>query len=211
VSWFEIPLPMPARFSYRDEPAPDEAAIASGEQVHGVRIAQVSHCGREPATDGLITEEMGLTIGIRVADCAAVLFAAPRRGIIAAVHAGWRGAAGGIHLEAVRRMVDRDAAMDEIHVWISPCISLQAFEVGDEVAARFPERFVHRHGFQKPHVDLPGYLADGLLQAGVPQQQMLVDGRCTVSDAQRFHSYRREGIQAGRMWAMITNRPIRHD
>lgn len=211
MSWFEIPLPMPARFGYRDEPAPDEAAIASGNQIHGIRIEQVAACGRIPDTDGLITTEAGLTIGIRVADCAAVLFAAPRHGMVAAVHAGWRGAVGGIHLEAVRRLVDLDANMDDIHAWISPCIGLQAFEVGDEVAGQFPERFVHRLGYGKPHVDLAGYLSDGLLQAGVPNTQLIVDGRCTVSDPHRFHSYRRDGKEAGRMWALITNLSSHHD
>jgi len=211
VSWLEIPFPVPARFGYRDEPAPDEAAIASGNQVHGIRIEQVAESGRMPDTDGLITTEAGLTIGIRVADCAAVLFAAPRQGMVAAVHAGWRGAVGGIHLEAVRRMLDLNAAIDDIHAWISPCIGLQSFEVGDEVAGQFPERFVHRVGFKKPHVDLAGYLSYGLLQTGIPHPQLLVDGRCTVSDPHRFHSFRREGKEAGRMWALITNLSIHHD
>lgn len=205
MSWLEIPFPAPARFGYRDEPAPDEAAIAAGNQVHGIHIARVGAAGRVPDTDGLITTQAGLTIGIRVADCAAVLFASPAAGIVAAVHAGWRGAVGGIHLEAVRRMVALNADPDDIHAWISPCIGLQAFEVGEEVAERFPEPFVHRAGFAKPHVDLAGYLADGLRRTGIVGERLHVDGRCTVSDPDRFHSYRRDGQQAGRMWALITN------
>lgn len=208
MSWLEIPFPVPARFSYRDELPPDEAAIAAGHQVHGVAIARVSAAGRVSDTDGLLTTEPGLTIGIRVADCAAVLFAAPAAGMVAAVHAGWRGAVGGIHLEAVRRMAALGAEPGGIHAWISPCIGTGAFEVGEEVAERFPDRFVHRTGFVKPHVDLAGYLAEGLLQAGIRPDDLVVDGRCTVSDPDRFHSYRRDGQQAGRMWALITNSAI---
>lgn len=206
MSWFEIEFPVPARFSYRDESVePDAGQWAVGNQVHGTRIALVDQPGRSIETDGLVTSTPGLTLGIRVADCAAVLLAHPGAGLSAAVHAGWRGAVGGIHVEVVRVMRELGADPDGIHVWVSPCIGRGAFEVGEEVAERFPDRFVRREGSGKPHVDLAGFIRDGLASCGIRPERLSVDGRCTVSDPGRFHSYRRDGVRSGRMWALITN------
>jgi YfiH family protein len=162
--------------------------------------------GLVPETDGLITATDGLTLGIKVADCAAILFCDPVAGISAAVHAGWRGAVGGIHRNALRMMTEAGCEPGRIQAWISPCIGIAAFEVGEEVADRFPDRFVHREGVAKPHVDLGGFLRAELESIGLSPSHILQDGRCTVEHPELFWSYRREAQDAGRMMALITNR-----
>jgi YfiH family protein len=207
MSSFDVSLPFEARFTLRgSDVVPDPLTMAVAHQVHGDRVAWVAAPGLVPATDGLITATDGLTLGIKVADCAAILFCDPIAGVSAAVHAGWRGAVGGIHRNALRMMTDAGCDLNRIHAWISPCIGIASFEVGEEVAERFPARFVHRAGFAKPHVDLGGYLVHELDMAGLSASQIHFDGRCTVEHSDIFWSYRREAQDAGRMMALITNR-----
>lgn len=207
MSSFDVTFPFDARFTTRgSDVVPDPSTMAVAQQVHGTRVAWVDVPGLIPECDGLVTGADALTLGIKVADCAAILFCDPQAGVSGAVHAGWRGAVGGIHRNALRMMTDAGCVPDRIHAWISPCIGIAAFEVGEEVAERFPERFVHREGFLKPHVDLGGFLRHELETAGLPATLIHMDGRCTVEHPELFWSYRRETLDAGRMMALITNR-----
>lgn len=205
MSFLEPKLPVDARFSLRDSlVTPDPETMAIGVQVHGIHVRWVERNGLYPDTDGLITRTAGLTLGIKVADCAAILFSDPINGIAAAVHAGWRGAVDGIHHNAIGMMVEAGTNPQDIVAWISPCIGIAAFEVGEEVAVQFPERFVRREGFDKPHVDLGGFLESDLISAGLNPTNLSRDGRCTVEHPDLFWSFRREKESAGRMLAMIT-------
>lgn len=206
MSSFDVKLPVEARFTLRgSDVVPDPLTMAVAQQVHGERVAWVEAPGLVPETDGLVTATDGLTLGIKVADCAAILFCDPVAGLSAAVHAGWRGAVGGIHRNALRMMTEAGGEPVRTHAWISPCIGLAAFEVGEEVADRFPSRFVFREGFAKPHVDLGGFLHNELINAGLSASRIQMDGRCTVDHPDLFWSYRREAKDAGRMMALITN------
>jgi polyphenol oxidase len=171
-------------------------------QVHGTRVEIVSNPGIVDDTDGLITTLPNLALGIRVADCAAVLIADPEELIIGAFHAGWKGAAGGIIPAGIDKMNELGGDPSKFLVFISPCISLKNFEVGEEVAALFPDEFIYREGFKKPHVNLKGFIVNQLVQKGVVESNIQLSEMCTVDD-RRFFSYRREREMAGRMLAMI--------
>ncbi len=177
--------------------------IARGGQVHSTRVQVVTSGGLYPETDGLITRIPGLALGIQVADCAAVLLADEKHGVIGAFHAGWRGASGGIVDNAVATMLEEGAEAEEISVYISPCISEYHFEVGEEVAECFPAENVDRTSYEKPHVDLKGYLVEALSSHGIKQEHIEVDPGCTYAESDRFYSYRREGEQSGRMFGFI--------
>jgi polyphenol oxidase len=175
-------------------------SLAFARQVHGTRIRCVDEPGCYPDTDGLITNVRGVTLGILVADCAAVLISDASAGVIGAFHAGWRGAAGGILQSGLSLM--RELGGSNFRVWVSPCIGLQSFEVGEEVAKAFPEIFVHREGFDKPHIDLPEFIRHTLMDSGVDATQIQVDGRCTFSD-ENYFSFRRQKERSGRMMGII--------
>jgi polyphenol oxidase len=177
--------------------------VAFAKQVHEDNIEIVDTGGTYPDTDALITRTLGLTLAIQVADCAAVLIAEPDHHFIAAIHAGWRGAIAGIVTETVK-MMEKDAARpDRMHVYISPCISQQFFEVGDEVASQFPKEFVDTRSYKKSHVDLKGYIIHQLLNVGIPPIQIHSDPDCTYRDKEDYYSYRRENTNSGRMLALI--------
>lgn len=177
--------------------------VAFGNQVHGTRIQFVTAGGVYPETDGLVTNVPGLALAIQVADCAVVLLADPEAKIIGAVHAGWRGAAGNIVLEAVKIMSRNGSELQNVKAYISPCISLSHFEVGEEIAEQFPDEFIDRGSYKKPHVDLKRFLNHQLLEAGIKPTFIEVDEGCTIDESERFYSYRREKENAGRMLGII--------
>ncbi len=175
-------------------------AVAAAGQVHGDAVGVVREGGYVPEHDGLVTDRAGLLLTLISADCALLLLADPEAGVLGACHSGWRGTAAGIVTKTVEAMHDLGAEPARMRAYLSPCISAEAFEVGEEVAARFDARFVlRRPEWPRPHVDLKAVLEDQLRAAGVPASQIEVDSACTASDLGRFYSYRAEGGTAGRM------------
>lgn len=176
--------------------------IAMAEQVHGNKVKIVHQPGFYRGFDGFVSNTPNLLLGIKVADCAAVLIADPENGIVAAAHAGWKGAAAGITANTVKTMNNMGAELSKSRVYISPCISQSNFEVGEEVAQEFPDHLVDRTIGPKPYLDLRGFIFEQLTEAGIHQDHIQSDGRCTVRDNQ-FYSYRRERDRAGRMLGFI--------
>jgi len=177
--------------------------IALAEQVHGADVLVVNSPGYYPGVDGLVTSAAELLIAVKVADCAAILISDTKAGVIAAVHAGWRGAASGILHNAIRKMEGQGAAPKQMKCYISPCLSMKNFEIGEEVALRFPTTFINRNIGKKPHLNLKAFLEQELINAGVRKNSIDIDSRCTIDDIS-FYSFRRERDKAGRMLAFIT-------
>jgi polyphenol oxidase len=178
--------------------------VAFTEQVHEARVARVDRPCTVAGHDGLVTRQPGLLLGTVAADCALILLADVRNGVVGACHAGWRGAVAGIVGETLSRMADLGAEPAHTRAFIGPCISLEAFEVGEEVASRFEPRHVHRRDeWPRPHVDLRGAVAHQLRQGGVPEDLIEVSGDCTLLQPETYYSYRGEGGTAGRLLGLI--------
>ena len=152
----------------------------------------------------------GVACGVRSADCTPVLLADRRGGAVVAVHSGWRGtvanaAAAGV---AAVRALAPDAA---IIAAIGPHIERCCFEVGDDVAATLAcasslgEASIDR-SHDKPHVDLRRIVRAQLESAGVERALIEDVPGCTVCDAERFFSYRRDGARSGRLLSAIVVR-----
>lgn len=179
---------------------PDELAIA--KQIHGSVVKTVKNPGIYHDCDGLVTDQIGLAIGIQVADCAAILLYEPEVGIIAALHAGWRGAIAGIIGEGVNSIRNLNGDPSKLTAFVSPCISLQNFEVGSEVADLFPDQFCDYRNYVKPHVNLSGFLESQLMSEGLIKENIETSDDCTF-ESDKYFSYRREQDCAGRMLALI--------
>ena len=177
--------------------------IVTLNQVHKARVLTTDEGGHFNGYDAVVTSKKGLCITIKIADCAAVLFIDPVRWIIGAAHAGWRGAAAGIVPETVAAMKKLGANPLHMNVYLSPCISVKAFEVGEEVASSFPENVVYRENrSKKPRIDLKAFLKQQCTELGIPPKKVAVDPLCTVED-DRCYSFRRQGVDAGRMIAFL--------
>lgn len=149
-----------------------------------------------PKADALVTRVPGLVVGALAADCAPVLFADAEAGVVAAAHAGWRGAFSGIVEATVASMESLGAERSRIRAAVGPCINQTAYEVGREFEASFLEvdrgfsRFFVRFQAQgKPHFDLPGFVESRLEAAGIRVFEKR--SACTFADLARFFSYRR--------------------
>ncbi len=179
-------------------------------QVHGAVVARLSaqSLGQVPTADASICTEPGMACTVQVADCLPVLFAAPAARGVGAAHAGWRGLAGGV-LEATLAELCAAArcAPDELQAWLGPCIGPRRFEVGADVleafgadARRSDQPFFAAHAPGKWLADLAGLARERLRRAGVGR----VSGGawCTVEQASRFFSFRRDRV-TGRMAAAV--------
>jgi YfiH family protein len=181
------------------------------DQVHGVRVVRLTaaHTGPDALTeraDASITTVPGIACTVLVADCLPVLFATRDGRAVGAAHAGWRGLAGGVleaTVDAIRAAVPVAAA--DIVAWLGAAIGPQQFEVGADVLEAFHDaeqrHFVPapaRDGAPKWGADLAGLAEGRLRRLGLTE----VDGcgLCTVSDASRFFSYRRDRV-TGRLAA----------
>jgi polyphenol oxidase len=180
--------------------------VVFARQIHSATVHYVTDPGTVDGVDGFITDRPGLALAIQVADCAAVFIADRSRGVIGAIHAGWKGAASGIIINAVSMMQSKGAEPENMQAWISPCIGAGRFEVGEEVAELFPPEFVLRAGFEKPHIDLKAYVRSQLLQCGLEGDQIYTDPGCTYNDSEVFYSYRRDRERAGRMMGLVMMR-----
>lgn len=167
------------------------------KQVHSARVLRYDGANNwsdsdPPEADALVTDRPGVALGIVTADCAPVLLADTDASIAAAIHAGWRGAIGGIIANAIQKMRDMGARTLNIRAAIGPCIRQQNYEVDQAFRARFTAddaRFFMPGRPNHFQFDLPAFVAAQLQEMGVTQ----IDdcGIDTYVDAARFHSYRR--------------------
>jgi polyphenol oxidase len=173
-------------------------SIVQIKQVHGARaVLAIDAKGAEG--DALVSRAGGSPVGMRVADCVPVLVANVGTGDVAAIHAGWRGVVAGVVGEGVRLL----GGEGERVAAIGPCIGPCCFEVGREVGAQIG--FVVREVGDKVFVDLRAAVRAQLEALGVHRVED-VPG-CTKHEPGRFHSFRRDGANSGRMLAAISPRP----
>jgi len=177
--------------------APDTSPMATVRQIHSNQVLAVAQPGSAGDADALITYMSGLALSIRTADCYPILLADARTRSIAAIHAGWRGTAGRIVAETIAKMrADFGSDPQDLYAAIGPGIGVCCYEVGEEVARHFG---LERRG----KIDLAGINRLQLIESGVPASQIYSVGRCTRCEPEVFHSYRRDGDQAGRMVSFI--------
>lgn len=171
--------------------------LALPHQVHSARALVVEGplAAPLPQVDALVTGVHGLVLAVLTADCQPVLFADPQAGVVAAAHAGWKGALGGVLEATLAAMEGLGARRAQIRAVIGPAISRAAYEVGPEFRARFlAEDGSEAARFFTPGrdghylFDLPAYSLARLHAAGVSASRV---ARCTYSEPEFFYSYRR--------------------
>lgn len=182
--------------------------LALPRQVHSDNICWMKEPGRPEQTDAVITDQPGLCVCVKTADCIPILLYDTRQHIVAAVHAGWRGTVARIVQKTISHM--KPVSPSDIHAIIGPGISLEWFEVGNEVyeafltagfpmeriARRFPLKALPEDGVGEAwHIDLWDANRWLLQQTGVAD--IFVEGICTRSRMD-FYSARRETINTGR-------------
>lgn len=185
---------------------------ASGEQ------AVPSVCGKpagrgesaereEPQADAAVTAQPGVVLSVLTADCLPLLLATARGDAVGVVHAGWRGLAAGVVERSVRALRARSAPDAEVLAWLGPAIGPRAFEVGEDVVRAFCDEDPACAASFAPTPRPGKWLADlyrlaCLRLARVGVTRVSGGDHCTVEEAERFYSYRRQR-GGGRMASLI--------
>jgi YfiH family protein len=174
------------------------AQLVTLHQVHSAEAVAVTapfEQALRPHADALVTDRPGLALGILTADCAPVLLADREAGIVAAAHAGWKGAIGGVTDAVLTAMEKLGARRERIAAAIGPCIARASYEVDGGFVRRFTdadpenERFFTDAREGHAQFDLEAYVVHRLASAGVRRIEAL--GLDTYADPARFFSFRR--------------------
>ncbi|HDN2513331.1 TPA: polyphenol oxidase [Providencia rettgeri] len=173
------------------------------EQVHGTHVLHLNGGEiKNKQADAVYSNQAGQVCAIMTADCLPVLFCNQAGTEVAAAHAGWRGLCNGILENTVRQFI---SPANEIIAWLGPAIGAKKFEVGSEVKQAFVNQSSDLASTFTSHNEK--YLADIYLLARKKLNAVGINAIyggdfCTVSDENRFFSYRREG-KTGRMASLI--------
>lgn len=188
----------------------DSNRLVMPHQVHDCVVRRIDgpQQGVIEGVDAVMTDVPQLCIGVSTADCIPVLLYDSTHRAISAVHAGWRGTVLRIVQKAVEAMCDAyGTAPADLQAVIGPGISLDSFEVGDEVynqflSAGFDMQPISRRD-AKWHIDLPMCNRLQLMEAGIPADHIQMTNICTYQQYDRYFSARRLGIQSGRIYTGI--------
>jgi YfiH family protein len=206
--------------------------FVSLHQIHSdvVRIFDATP-GKQCKGDALATNRKGLLLGVRTADCSPVLVVDPKKRVVAAIHAGWRGTLSRIVVKTIGQMqMEFKSDPKDLLAAIGPTIGGCCYEVGTEVAADFSAKFSNASEFfdelrtgdepnplqwlnmmppghqpppNKVLLDLKKANKLQLLEAGVRDQNIFVSDLCTSCDVNRLFSYRKEGATSGRLLSVV--------
>jgi YfiH family protein len=184
---------------------PDPSDLATVRQIHSDKVLMATQAGCVGEGDALISNQPGVTLAIRTADCLPILMADPAHRAVAAIHAGWRGTVLEIVPRTVQAMSDQFGThLEDLVVAIGPGIGACCFEVGPEVAAQFGTFFPERNDLDgRTKVDLAETVLRQLRRNDGTVGQIATAGLCSCCRAELFHSYRRDNDSAGRMVSTI--------
>jgi len=186
-------------------PSPPHQAI----QAHKTELLWCQGEGEmhQQQADILITEQPGASVAVRVADCLPILLAEPESGIVAAVHAGWRGTAAGVVKIAIQAMSAHGAKSQNILAALGPCIGPCCFAIGADTAGALAGSAAGASDFiactSGRYADLLEINRLQLLEAGLKHSHIELNRACTACEDERFFSFRRDGKRAGRQLAVV--------
>lgn len=199
-------------------------AVAMATQVHGRAVIVVRQGVEVPAArpeaDAFVSNASDVAVAVRAADCVPLLIADRARGVVAAVHAGWRGTAARVAVAAVEGLAREFGSQpSDLVAAIGPSIGACCYEVGSELVDAFAaarhERSLIDRWFRAPapprgsrersrlRLDVAGANRDLLVLAGVPEEQIHLSGLCTAMHLDLLTSYRAEKEKAGRIVGAI--------
>ncbi len=173
-------------------------------QVHGDRVVDAASVAGSVEADASLCRSSGKACVVQTADCLPVLLCDQAGTVVAAAHAGWRGLARGVLAATIKAMTK---SPHRLMAWLGPAIGPQAFEVGPEVRQAFLQRDRTSAACFQPGRDdrwwADIYALARLQLARLGVTAVYGGGRCTVTEPQTFHSYRRDGKASGRLASLI--------
>lgn len=191
--------------------------IKTPNQTHSnnVRVLTEENINEEfTDTDGIITNLKKVALGIRTADCQAILLYDPVKHVIGNIHSGWKGTLNKIIVKAINLMVDEyDCNEKDIMAFICPSILKCCFEVDKDVVDSFVENFGNidefvtlgdiKEGKQKYYIDTVALNKKVMMNLGLLEENIICSDICTKCHSNLYHSYRADGKESGRNLSLI--------
>lgn len=182
----------------------NERSIAFPQQIHSDNITIVTAPGIIKESDALITNIPGIILSIQTADCFPVFLLDFKKRVCAIVHSGWRGTEKNISGKAVEKMKDSFGCKEEnLLIAIGPGIQQENYQVDSKTANCFESNYLKSDGPDHYKLDVQSKIIDQLLDHNISLSQIEVDKRCTFANPELFFSYRRDGIDSGRMMGLV--------
>ena len=183
----------------------DVPGLIQATQVHGSRMVRVPPRESDMRADALWTQEPGVAVGVRTADCVPVLIVDSTRRAVAAIHAGWRGSAARISELGAKRLARTiEVAPAQLIAVIGPHIGPCCYQVDEPVRAAIGVEDVFTPSTREGYYQLNLYCLNRLqlLRAGLRSERILRVGGCTFCEETIYASYRRDGSE-GRMMSFV--------
>ncbi len=190
------------RICFAEELSLQPSKLVVPKQIHSNIVCICQQGGRVEGVDALISNNRDIVLSIQVADCIPVYLLDKNTNICALIHAGWRGTAKKIVTNTIQEMVKFGSRIKDIKVLMGPSIQQCCFEIGPEVAEKFPEAFLTNGKADRLYLDLQGVVQAELIDLGIKEKQIIILSECTSCHPEMYHSYRRDGNKAGRMIAI---------
>lgn len=176
------------------------------KQIHSDIVRYINSSSVSEESDAMICSEKNNAIAIIVADCVPVFIYDKENKIIAGVHAGWRGTYKRILDKTLEKLQDEfNSKSKNLFVYLGPSISQANYEVGEEVAELFDNKYLVKLN-NKIFLDVALANYDVLIDFGIPPNQIQKSSICTYEMKELFHSYRRDGEKSGRSMGVIALR-----
>jgi len=191
------------RIAFANQLGLDISQIAFQRQIHSNIITVVEKPGIIGESDAMITNKKNIGLAISSADCTPIFIYEKEKKIIAAVHSGWRGTEKKILSKTIHKMIDDFSCQAKnMFVYVGPSIHQKNYEVGEEVASLFDEKYLLRID-GKIYLDVLQANIDQLLANKIPQTQIEISSLCSFEEKDLLHSYRRDGKNSGRALGII--------
>ena len=181
----------------------DSEKVIFPQQVHSNNVKVVNEAKIYGQTDGLISTIENVGVGILVADCVPIYLFGLKNRHCGLIHSGWKGTAKEITTNAIKIFIELGNTLSDIKVLLGPSIGKCCFEVGSDVSKYFSQKNLISLSGLKFKLDLKSEICSELLNAGLDIKNIHIDDQCTYCKNNKFFSYRREGIDSGRMVALM--------
>ena len=181
----------------------DPAKLITINQIHSRNVIAPKNPGNYDSSDGIINFGGDLVCSIKVADCLPIFFVNNISKTIGVVHAGWRGLSFGIIEEYINNIKLNGERATDNYVFIGPSIQKCCFKIQDDVFGQFDSSYVSKLDEIHYKVDLQNWAMSKLLKLKINKDKIFISNNCTYCFEEKYDSFRREGSNAGRMYAIL--------
>ena len=192
------------RKSFAKKAGFDPNGLVIPKQTHSTNVRFIKSVDSIENCDGVFTDGRDIICSIQVADCMPIYFAHYSKNVYGLVHAGWRGLVYGILENTSQLILENGYKLHDFEIFIGPSIQKCCFEISDNIVGNFKiECVTPTKKSGKYKVDLQYQARREMIQMGFKKNQIKVSTDCTYCSQEKYHSFRRDGKNSGRMIGLI--------